>query len=112
MSDPVPAYVSRIRKQLHAAEAACDASLLANLDLMRSIVSARQTEQAPTPYVGQQALIRLGRAIQEQIATANDVFRAHEELHRVAKQELMVAGEENKPKGFLVDEGEPETRAA
>lgn len=112
MTYPVPVYVSRIRKQIHAAEAASDASLLANLELMRSIVSARQTEDAPTPYVGQQALIRLSRAVQEQIASANDIFRAHEELHRVAKQELMVAGEENKPRGFDVDEAEDEAHAA
>jgi len=112
MPQPIPAYVSRIRKQLHAAEAAGDASLLANLDLMRSIVGARQTEAAPTPYVGQQALIRLGRAVQSQIAMANDIFRAHEELHRVAKQELMVAGEEDKPNGFLTDDEDAAARAA
>lgn len=112
MSYPVPAYVSRIRNNLRTAEAACDASLLANLELMRSIVGARQTERAPTPYVGQQALVRLGRAIQEQIATANDIFRAHEELHRVAKQELMVGGEEDKPANFVVDEAEVTARAA
>jgi hypothetical protein len=102
MAQASPAYISRIRKQLHAAEEASDASLLANLELMRSIVSSRQTEQMPTPYVGQQALIRLSRAVQGQITTANDIFRAHEELHRIAKQELMVSGEEDKPEGFLV----------
>lgn len=112
MSQPVPAYVSRIRKQLHAAEVASDASLMANLDLMRSIVGSRQAEAAPTPYVGQQALIRLGRAVQGQIATANDIFRAHEELHRIAKQELMVAAEEDKPRGFLLDDEDAATQAA
>lgn len=112
MSHPVPAYISRIRKQLHAAEAASDASLLANLDLMRLILGTRQAEAAPTPYVGQQALVRLGRAVQAQIATANDIFRAHEELHRVARQELMVAGEEDKPNGFLVDDEDAAARAA
>lgn len=102
MAQTPAAYVSRIRKQLHAAESASDASLLANLELMRSIVSSRQAEKTPTPYVGQQALIRLSRAVQGQIASANDIFRAHEELHRIATQELMVSGEEDKPEGFLV----------
>jgi hypothetical protein len=102
MSKAIPAYISRIRNQIHAAEAAGDASLLANLDLMRSIVTSRQTEHVPTPYVGQHALIRLGRAVQGQISIANDIFRAHEELHQIAKHELMVGGEEDKPKGFLV----------
>lgn len=112
MTEPLPAYVSRIRKQLHVAEEASDASLLANLDLMRSIVSSRQSERAPTPYVGQQALIRLSRAVQGQISTANDIFRAHEELHRIAKQELMVSGEEDKPEGFMVPEEAPTAHAA
>jgi hypothetical protein len=112
MSQAVPAYVSRIRKQLRAAEAASDASLLANLELMRSIIVSRQTEDAPTPYVGQQALIRLLNAAKAQIATSNDIFRAHEELHRVAKQELMVAGEEDKPTGFMVPDDAASTRVA
>ena len=86
MSKPTAAFVSRIRRQLHAAEAASDASLLTNLDLMRSIVSSRQVERVPTPYIGQQALIRLARAVQGQISTANDIFRAHEELHRVVQK--------------------------
>jgi len=112
MSKAVPAFVSRIRKQLHAAEAASDASLLANLELMRSIVSSRQAELVPTPYVGQQALIRLGRAVQGQISTANDIFRAHEDLHRIARQELMVSGEEDKPEGFLVPDEAASANAA
>lgn len=112
MTQAVPAYVSRIRKQLRAAEASSDASLLANLELMRSIISSRQTEAAPTPYIGQQALIRLSRAVQGQISSSNDIFRAHEELHRIAKQELMVAGEEDKPKGFDVPEEAATSRAA
>lgn len=100
MTEAVPAFVTRIRKQIHAVEAASDASLLASLDLMRSIVTSRQVEDVPTPYIGQQALIRLSRAIQGHVSTANDIFRAHEELHRIAQQELMVGGEENKPTGF------------
>jgi hypothetical protein len=112
MPQTSPAYISRIRKQIHAAEEASDASLLANLELMRSIVSSRQTEKVPTPYVGQQALIRLGRAVQGQITIANDIFRAHEELHRIAKQELMVSGEEDKPNGFSVPDEAAAANAA
>lgn len=112
MPQAVPAFVSRIRKQLHAAEAAGDASLLANLDLMRSILSSRQTEDMPTPYIGQQALIRLGRAVQGHLSMANDVFRAHEELHRIAKQELMVPGEEDKPESSMLPDDVALTRVA
>lgn len=112
MSEPSPAFVSRIRRQLRAAESASDASLLANLELMRSIVSSRQTETVPTPYVGQHALVRLGRAVQGQISTANDIFRAHEELHRIAQKELMLPAEEDKPTGFTVPDEAAAARAA
>jgi hypothetical protein len=112
VSAPSPAFVSRIRRQLHAAESASDASLLANLDLMRTIVNSRQSETVPTPYVGQQALVRLGRAVQGQIATANDIFRAHEELHRVAQKELMLPAEDDKPVGFLMPDEAAAPRAA
>lgn len=112
MSKPTAAFASRIRRQLHAAEAASDASLLTNLDLMRSIVSSRQAEKVPTPYIGQQALIRLARAVQGQISTANDIFRAHEELHRVAQKELMLPAEEDKPEGFMVPDEATTSRAA
>lgn len=112
MSQAAPAYVSRIRKQLRAAEAASDASLLANLELMRSIITSRQTEDAPTPYIGQQALMRLFRAAQAQISTANDIFRAHEELHRVAKEVLLVPGEEDKPESFILPDDAASAQAA
>ena len=112
MSQAAPAYVSRIRKQLRAAEAASDASLLANLELMRSIITSRQTEDAPTPYIGQQALMRLFRAAQAQISTANDIVRAHEERHRVAMEVLVVPGEEDKPESFILPDDAASAQAA
>lgn len=79
-SAPVPAYMARIRKQIRDAEAKADESLLAKLDVMSSILRARQIEEIPAPHVGQQAIIRLGRAIQSDISGANDVFRSHNAL--------------------------------
>src|SRR3546814_17718922 len=64
---PVPAYMMRIRNQIRAAEAKADESLLAKLDVMSSILRARQIEDIPAPHVGQEAIIRLGRAIQSDI---------------------------------------------
>lgn len=77
---PVPAYMARIRKQIRTAEAKADESLLAKLDVMSSILRARQVEDIPAPHIGQEAIIRMGRAIQSDISSANDMFRSHNAL--------------------------------
>jgi hypothetical protein len=77
---PAPAYMARIRNQIREAEAKADVSLMAKLDVMRSILHARQVEDLPAPHVGQDAIIRLGRAIQSDISSTNDVFRSHNAL--------------------------------
>lgn len=76
----VPAYMARIRKQIRLAEAKADESLLAKLDVMRSILQARQVEDLPAPHIGQDAIVRLGRAIQSDISSSNDIFRSHNAL--------------------------------
>ncbi|ALJ15618.1 hypothetical protein [Sphingopyxis macrogoltabida] len=80
MNIPVPAYMARIRSQIRDAETKADESLLAKLTVMSSILRARQVEDLPAPHVGQEAIIRLGRAIQSDISGANDVFRSHNAL--------------------------------
>lgn len=76
----VPAFMIRIRNQIRAAEAKADESLLAKLDVMSTILRARQVEEVPAPHIGQDAIVRLGRAIQSDISAANDVFRSHDAL--------------------------------
>jgi hypothetical protein len=76
----VPAFMIRIRNQIRAAEAKADESLLAKLDVMSTILRARQVEEAPAPHIGQDAIVRLDRAIQSDISAANDVFRSHNAL--------------------------------
>lgn len=80
MTTAVPAFMIRIRNQMRAAEAKADESLLAKLDVMSSILRARQVEDIPAPHIGQDAIVRLGRAIQSDISAANDVFRSHNAL--------------------------------
>src|SRR3546814_15960253 len=83
---PVPAYMMRIRNQIRAAEAKADESLLAKLDVMSSILRARQIEDIPAPHVGQEAIIRLGRAIQSAISGATaEIGRASCRQERVGK---------------------------
>lgn len=77
---PVPAYMARIRNEIRDAEAKADESLLAKLKVMSSILRARQVEDIPAPHVGQDAIIRIGRAIQSDISSANDIFRSHNAL--------------------------------
>jgi len=80
MNTAVPAYIMRIRSQIRAAEAKADESLLAKLEVLISILRTRQSEEMPAPHIGQDAIVRLGRAIQSDIASANDVFRSHDAL--------------------------------
>lgn len=77
---PVPAYMMRIKSQIRLAEAKADESLIAKLDVMRSILHARQVEETPAPHIGQEAVIRLGRAVQSDINAQNDLFRTHNAL--------------------------------
>ncbi len=77
---PAPAYMARIRKQIRDAEAKADESLIAKLELMSSILRARQIEEMPAPHVGQDAIIRIGRAVASDISSANDIFRSHNAL--------------------------------
>ena len=111
MSLTLPAAAARLRREVTTAEAAFDAALLASSAIQQTIVTSRRELELPA-HTGQQALIRLSRAVQGQITTANDIFRAHEELHRIAKQELMVSGEEDKPEGFLVQDETAVSHAA
>jgi len=82
MTTPIPAYMTRIRTQIRRAEAKADESLLAKLEVLSSILRTRQSEEVPAPHIGQDAIVRLGRAIQSDIASANDVFRSHDALVR------------------------------
>lgn len=108
---PVPAYMVRIKKQIRAAETKADESLLAKLDVMSSILRARQSEDMPAPHVGQEAIVRLGRAIQSDISGANDIFRSHNAL--VAdKTEIMGIPGHDDTLAFVETEGEERQAAA
>src|SRR3546814_14060743 len=89
---PVPAYMMRIRNQIRAAEAKADESLLAKLDVMSSILRARQIEDIPAPNVGHEAIIRLGRALKSEIRGANDVFGTHTALVDATTTNTVMSG--------------------
>ncbi|SEH12528.1 hypothetical protein SAMN05428974_0494 [Sphingopyxis sp. YR583] len=107
---PVPAYMARIRNQIRAAEAKADESLLAKLDVMSSILRARQVEDIPAPHVGQDAIIRMGRAIQSDISSANDMFRSHNAL--VDAKTLITGGPGHDDTWAFVEQAETVQAAA
>lgn len=107
---PAPAYMARIRNEIRDAEAKADESLLAKLKLMSSILRARQVETIPAPHVGQDAIIRIGRAIQSDIGSANDIFRSHNALVD-AKIQITGGPGHAETLGFIED-GESAQRAA
>lgn len=110
MSRPIPASMVRLRNQIRDAETKADQALIAKTELMRSILLYRQTEEVPAPHTGQDAIIRLGRAIQNDISSAGDLFRTHNCL-TTAKTEIMGPGHEDTLK-FATEAEMDETAAA
>ena len=107
---PTPAYMARIRNQIRIAEAKADESLLAKLDVMSSILKARQIEDIPAPHVGQDAIIRIGRAIQLDISSANDIFRSHNAL--VDAKTKITGGPGHSDTLAFVEDGKDQNQAA
>mgnify|MGYP003575408650 CR=1 FL=1 len=107
---PVPAYIPRLRNQIRDAEAKADESLLATLTVMSAILKARQVEDMPAPHIGQEAVIRLGRAVQSSISTQNDLFRSHNAL--VDAKTLITGAPGHGDTFAFVEEAETGKRAA
>lgn len=107
---PAPAYMARIRNQIRHAEAKADESLIAKLEVMTSILRARQVEDMPAPHVGQDAIIRIGRAIASDISSANDIFRSHNAL--TAARIQITGGPGHEETFGFVEEDAPRQAAA
>lgn len=98
MSLTVAAATMRIRRQLKDAEVKSDAALLAKLELMSSMVLARQAVEVEAGAIGQKAIVRLARSMQFEIDATSDLYRAHEDLRRDCRDA-----------GFIPDEEKPRT---
>lgn len=112
MQTPVPAYMARLRNQMRDAEMKSDQSLLAKVELLRGMLHARLTEDLPAPHTGQQAVIRVARAIQSEISSANDLFRVHDQLTGVRQSIVGVLPEEDTPMAPSGELDEPAAAAA
>ncbi|HAG35482.1 MAG TPA: hypothetical protein DCL34_01515 [Erythrobacter sp.] len=73
----------RIREQLRESEAQSDELLLGTAELMKRMIAARRNPSVK-PHAGQVALMRLASAQRKLIASANDIFRVHDELSQLA----------------------------
>ena len=80
-----------IRNEIRKTEAAYDDALIQTSRLMQRVIQSRRNPSL-SPNTCQAALIRIARAQQQMIDSASDVFRAHAELGKVAR-ELGIADE-------------------
>jgi len=72
-----------IREQLRESEAQSDELLIGTAELMKRMIAARRNPSVE-PHAGQVALMRLASAQRKMIASANDIFRVHDELSQLA----------------------------
>lgn len=81
----------RLRRELTAAEIAADELLLRLAAIQSTIVSARRDTDVPIS-TGQDAIIRLQRAIGHAVTAQTDLFRVHDSLANVGR-EVMIGDE-------------------
>jgi hypothetical protein len=74
-----------IRNEIRKTEAAFDEALLQSARLIQRVVQGRQNPDLP-PDTCQAAIARISRAQQQMIESSSEVFRAHAELGKVARE--------------------------
>lgn len=74
---------ARISRDLHDAEAALDAALLLQAQLLSTMVHARR-ETGAGPYVGHDALLRLVKSQEAMLSAGGELARVHGRLSAIA----------------------------
>lgn len=98
-----PTAAMRIRRELAVAEKASDELLLKLTALQGTMIAARiDTEVAV--HTGQEALLRLQKAMSKAIAAQTDLLRAHDSIAKVGRE--VMGGDEIycPPSGGLGDD--------
>lgn len=88
LSNPVmPFSVAhlRIARDLHQAEAALDEALMRQAKLMTTMIGARR-ETGGSPFVGQDALMRLVKSQQAMVDAGGELARVHGRLSTIAAE--------------------------
>lgn len=92
---------ARIARQLGEAEAAADQAILMAAELMATLVRTR-ADASVVPHTGQKALIRLAHAQQLFVDGSSDLFRVHDEMSKIGREQSLLDEEGSTPRvGFL-----------
>jgi hypothetical protein len=97
----LPTAATRLRRELALAEKTSDQLLLQISAVQATIVIARNDTDVAV-HTGQEAMLRVQRAMSQALAAQTDLFRAHESLAKVGR-ETMGGEEEYTPATGLVD---------
>lgn len=87
----LPSAAMRLRRELAAAEKTSDDLLLQLSAVQATIVTARNDTDVAV-HTGQEALLRIQRAMSQAVAAQTDLFRAHEAIAKVGRE--VMGGEE------------------
>jgi hypothetical protein len=93
----------RIARDLHQAEAALDEALLRQAKLMATMVGARR-ETGVSPFLGQEALMRLIKTQQATVDAGGELARVHGRLTTIAVETC--GGNDKCPPAALLAEGD------
>jgi hypothetical protein len=93
---------ARIGRQLGDAERAADQAILKASELMATLVQTRSVADV-APHTGQKALIRLARAQQLFVDASSDIFRVHDEMSQIGREQSLLDEEGSTPRFGLLD---------
>lgn len=87
MTDRMLTDAQNLRKLVREAEALADESMIAFARLKQAMLKARQNPSVEV-HTGQRALMRLNQAEDQAIAMSTNLLRVHDELSKVAREQM------------------------
>lgn len=102
MTPEMPLAVAQLRiaRDLHEAEAALDEALVRQAQLLQTMVGARR-ETGVSPFLGQDALMRLLRSQQDLLDAGGELARVHGRLSTISVETC--GGNDKCPPAALLD---------
>jgi len=107
---PLEVAQLRIARDLHQAEAALDEALVRQAQLLQTMIGARR-ETGVSPFLGQDALMRLLKSQQATLDAGGELARVHGRLSTIAA-ETCGGNDACPPAALLEDAGSTETGMA
>lgn len=106
---PISVAQLRIARDLHQAEAALDEALVRQAQLLQTMIGARR-ETGVSPFVGQEALMRLVKSQQAMLDAGGELARVHGRLSAIATETC--GGNDACPPAALLEEADLAEAAA